>query len=64
MKEFKTLFFSFLIVGFLLGSVGVLFYIFHWFDMFYGIYTGPILVFISLIFFILWKKIPVKKDRP
>jgi uncharacterized membrane protein len=45
-----------LICGFLLFLVGLFFKLFHWPDMFNGIYVGPVFIILGVVIFIISKR--------
>jgi uncharacterized membrane protein len=60
MKELKTISIVFIILGALLLLVGVTYKIMHWPDMFKGAISGPIVLFLGLILFLVYQM--KKKD--
>jgi predicted membrane channel-forming protein YqfA (hemolysin III family) len=49
MKKIGTGSIILLVIGSLLFIVGLIFHIFHWPDMFKGLYAGPVLILIGII---------------
>jgi hypothetical protein len=53
MNELRYVSYGAMILGVLLSLVGLLFKFFHWPDMFKGIMTGPMILLLGVVLFIL-----------